>query len=220
MKKIARVLAWFLFVSAFLLAGCATPLPKGETTPKLYGTAGNDLAVAVIEARQAVVSGSRTPQYEGFARSGFGIPTTVNRPNRPANETFASQLAGMVKDGFAQEGIKVTVVETPLSAPFDETLGRMARGGARRSVAIRMDQCSWEFGMSIGSNITWDYDFSVAVAGPDGKQLQSKRFNDREVGKPGDYGGDYTIFDQFSIRYRKLFEKMLSDPAIRQALQN
>src|SRR4051812_45333634 len=110
-----RRFAFLAFVAMMtLLAGCATPVPltKEEATPKLYATS-DSVALAVIEARPYVLSGNKKPQYEGLIRGGYGIPTTVYR-TRPEGERFVDQFANMVRDGFVQQGVKVSVVPMPL----------------------------------------------------------------------------------------------------------
>lgn len=201
-----------------LLAGCAAQVPKEEITPKLYASADNNLALTVIEARPYVLSGEKTPQYEGLIRGSFGIPRTVYRPNRPEGERFVDQFAGMVRDGLAQQGVKVSLVPMPVGASHADALAALAKTGAPRYVVIHVDDCNWEFGAASFGTSTWKYDFDVVVAGPGGFQPRNKRFTSVDASRLPN--GSYTIFDNYSIFYRRAIETMFNDPTIRQALQN
>jgi hypothetical protein len=205
----------FLLV-ALLLGGCATPVDKSEITPKLYSNADKNIALAVIEARPYVVTGNKTPKFEGIVRGGFGVPLSVDRPNRPAEERFVDYLAGMIKDGMAQAGAKVTVLAVPVNASLEDTLAKMAPSGASRYVVLRVLESNWDMG-GISGMLAYKYDFSLFVAGPGGFQTQGKNLAANEANKASD---KYNVFDMHSVRYREILETLFADPAIRSALLN
>ena len=215
-KKLFRSL--FLvssLLAVLLLGGCATPVDKSEITPKLYSNADKNIALAVIEARPYVITGNKTPKFEGIVRGGFGVPLTVDRPNRPAEERFVDYLAGMIKDGMEQAGAKVTVLAVPVNASLEDTLAKMAPTGASRYVVLRVVESNWDMG-GISGMLAYKYDFSLFVAGP-GKQTQGKTLAANEANKASD---KYNVFDMHSVRYREILETMFADPAIKSALQN
>jgi hypothetical protein len=219
MDKVRRLAFFYCFLAIVaLIAGCAAPMPKSEATPKLYASVDNSVALAVIEARPYVLDGTKTPEYEGFLRGAFGIPNTVYRPNRPEGERFVDQLAGLVRDGLAQEGVKVAVLPMPLGASVEETLVKLSQTDARRYLVIHVADCNWEFGLH-GMTSTWKYNFGVTVAGPAGFQTRNKRFTDVDTSKLPK-ADSYNVFDNYSIHYRRVIESMFDDPQIRQALQN
>lgn len=218
MGKVRRLALFYSFLATVaLLAGCATPVPKSEITPKLYGSLDNRVALAVLEHRPYVLSGNKEPTYEGLIRGGFGTVHTVYRPNRPEGERFVDQIANLVRDGLAQEGVQVSVVGMPLGASVEDALAKLGQTSARRYIVIDIAECNWEFGMALMTSI-WKYDFDVSVAGPAGFKTQSKRFSDVDTAKLPN--GSYTVFDNYSIHYRRVIESMFNDPQIRQALQN
>lgn len=194
----------FFLLAALFLGGCATPVDKSEITPKLYSNAGKNIALAVIEARPYVVTGNKTPKFEGIVRGGFGIPVAVDRPGRPAEERFVDYLAGMIKDGMEQAGAKVTVLAVPVNASLEDTLARMAPTGAGRYVVLRLLESNWDAG-GLSGMLSYKYDFALFVAGPGGFQTQRKNF---------------AANDMHSVRYREILETMFADPVIRGALLN
>ena len=200
-------------LAALFLGGCATPVDKSEITPKLYSNADKNIALAVIEARPYVITGNKTPKFEGIVRGGFGIPVAVDRPNRPADERFVDYLAGMIKDGMEQAGAKVTLLTVPVNAPLEDTLAKMGPTGASRYVVLRVVESNWDMG-GISGMLAYKYDFSLFVAGP-GRQTQGKTLAANEANKASD---KYNVFDMHSVRYREILEQMFADPAIRSAL--
>jgi hypothetical protein len=94
---------------AGLIAGCTVPATKQELTPEFSGTLPRQLGVSVIDKRPYVVSGDKDAKFEGLSRSAAGIPWTIDRPDRPEEETFADYLADMLKDTFKQAGSGVAV---------------------------------------------------------------------------------------------------------------
>jgi len=218
MGKARRLALFYCFLATVIvLAGCATPAPKSEITPKLYGSVDNNVALAVLEHRPYVLSGNKEPTYEGLVRGGFGEVHTVYRPNRPEGERFVDQIASLVRDGLTQEGVKVSVVGMPLGASLEDALAKLGQTGARRYIVIDIAECNWEWGMALMTS-TWKYDLDVSVAGPAGFNTRSKRFSDVDTSKLPN--GSYTVFDNYSLHYRRVIESIFNDPLIRQALQN
>jgi hypothetical protein len=205
-----------LLLAAFFLGGCATPVDRSEITPKLYTSPEKSVAVSVIEARPYVLAGTKTPKYEGVVRGGFGIPMTLDRPNRPAGERFVDMIAGMVKDGLTDAGNNVDVVAMPNGATVDDALKKMSATSARRYVVIQVLESNWDAG-GLSGNFAYKYDFNLYVARPGALQPQGKSFNAQEANKASD---KYNVFDMHSVRYREIIETMFADPVVRQALQN
>jgi hypothetical protein len=199
-----------------LLSGCATPIEKSEITPKLYASAEKTVALSVLEARPYVLTGGKTAKFEGIVRGGFGIPVTVDRPNRPAEERFVDLLAGMVKDGLTEAGVNVNVVAMPTGASLDDALKKMSETSARRYIVIRVVESTWDAG-GLSGNLSYKYDFTIFVGRPGATQPQGKTFAASEANKASD---KYNVFDMHSVRYKEIIESMFADPQIRQALQN
>lgn len=219
MGKVRRLAFFYCFLATVtLLAGCAAQMPKSEATPKLYASVDNSVALAVLEHRPYVLSANKEPAYEGLVRGAFGEVHTIYRPNRPEGERFIDQIANVVRDGLAQEGVKVSVVGMPLGASLEDALAKLGQTDARRYIVIDIAECNWEWGMALMTS-TWKYDFGVTVAGPAGFQTRNKRFTDVDTSKLPK-PESYNVFDNYSIHYRRVIESMFNDPSIRQALQN
>lgn len=212
----ARLTIFPILVAALLSGGCATPVAKSEITPKLYGSAGKSVALSVIEARPYVVTGSKTPKFEGVIRGGFGIPHTFNRPNRPESERFVDLLAGMVKDGLTEAGVTVTVVSQPVGISLDDALKKMSETNAARYIVIRVAESNWDVG-GFSGNFAYKYDFGVFVARPGSPERQGKNFSANEANAASE---KYNVWDMHSVRYRQIIESMFADPVIRAALQD
>ena len=199
-----------------MLGGCATPIERSEATPKLYSIPENSIALAVLEARPYVVSGNKTPKFEGIVRGGFGIPHTLDRPNRPAEERFVDLLAGLVKDGLSDAGAKVEIIAMPVGASLQATLKQMSEGNAPRYVVIQVLESNWDAG-GISGNFLYKYDFGIYVGRPGNAQPAGKQFLASESNKASE---KYNVFDMHSVRYKQIIESMFADPVIRKALQN
>jgi hypothetical protein len=211
-----RTVALPFLVAVSLVGGCATPVEKSEVTPKLYSSAEKYVALSVIEARPYVVTGVRTPKFEGVFRGPFGIPHALNRPNRPASERFVDLLAGMVKEGLAEAGVNVTVVPMPVAASLEDAWKSMSQTSAARYIVIRVLESNWDAG-GISGNFSYKYDFGVFIAGPGGSKQQGKHFSAQEANPAS---SKYNIWDMHSVRYRQIIESMFSDPLVRAALQD
>ena len=195
------------------LGGCATPIEKSETTPRLYAVPEPNIALAVIEARPYVLAGSKQPWFEGHVRGVFGIPHAIRRPKRPENERFVDYFAELVKEGLAQSGMNPTVVAVPNGASLDDAQKKLSASNAGRYVVIRVVESNWDLG-SVNLN-SYKYHFDMNVARPGGS-WSGKIFSANEANKPSD---KYNVFDMHTLRYRNVIETMFNDPAIRQALQ-
>jgi hypothetical protein len=212
-----RWAAGFFFpMIAAVLGGCATPIERNDATPKLYASPEKSIALTVLEARPYVVSGNKTPKFEGIVRGGFGIPHTIDRSNRPADERFVDLLAGIVKDGLTDAGVKVDVIAMPVGASLQGTLKKMAEGSAPRYVVIQVLESNWDAG-GISGNFLYKYDFGVYVGRRGGDRPAGKQFFANESNRASD---KYNVFDMHSVRYKEIIESMFADPVIRKALQN
>ena len=212
-KSLPGVIA--LVLAAFLAGGCATPIDKGDATPKLARGAEANVAVSVIEARPYVLAGDKTPKFEGIFRGAFGIPHTIDRPNRPADDRFVDYLAEMLKDGLAGAGHGVSVVKLPVNASLDSAWTKLAETGAGRFIVIRVLESNWDAG-GISGNFVYKYEFDLRVATRAGPAWQGKSFVAREVNPASD---KYNVFDMHTVRYKAIMETMFADPEVRQLLQ-
>ena len=208
--------SFFVLIAAAVLGGCATPIERSESTPKLYSIPEKSIALAVLEARPYVVSGNKTPKFEGIVRGGFGIPHTFDRPNRPAEERFVDLLAGLVKDGLTDAGTKVEIIAVPVGASLHATLKQMSEGNAPRYVVIQVLESNWDAG-GISGNFRYKYDFGIYVGGRGTPQFAEKQFLANGSNKASD---KYIVFDMHSVRYKQIIESMFADPVIRKALEN
>jgi hypothetical protein len=204
-----------LVVAVSLAGGCATPIEKGDATPKLARGAEAKVAVSVIEARTYVLSGEKTTKFEGIFRGAFGIPHSINRPNRPADERFVDYLAEMLKDGLAGAGHDATVVKLPENASLDSAWTKLAETGAGQFIVIRVLESNWDAG-GISGNFVYKYEFDLRLAGRGGPAWRGKTFVAREVNPAS---GTYNVFDMHTVRYKAIMESMFADPEIRSLLQ-
>jgi hypothetical protein len=201
---------------AAVLGGCATPIERSDATPKLYSTPVKSIALAVLEARPYVVSGNKTPKFEGIVRGGFGIPHTLDRPKRPAEERFVDLFAGLVKDGLTDAGTKVDIIAMPVGASVEAALMRMSEGDAARHVVIQVLESNWDAG-GLSGNFLYKYDFGIYVRRRGAAQPTGKHFIATESNPASD---KYNVFDMHSVRYKQIIESMFADPLIRKALED
>jgi hypothetical protein len=171
-----------------------------------------EIGLTVIENRRYVLGGEKNEKYEGLIRGGFGIPVTIDRPDRPAEERFVDLLSAMIKDGLSDAGAGVTVTSMPRGSSVADAVKKMAAAKPGRYVVMVVNDSNWDAG---GLNFRYVYDFVVYVTSPSGETIGVKRFTGTQANAPSD---KHNVFDMHSVIYRQLIESMFSEPVIRNAL--
>lgn len=211
MGAIRRAALLCLCASVVLLTGCATPATKREITPSVAKGGVKEIVLAVADRRAYVLSKEKTEKFEGLLRGGFGIPLTVDRPNRPADDRFVDLLAQVIRDGFAEAGAKVVVVKVPIGTSIDDAFKKMSEQKGERYLLILVTDSRWDVFMTYH----YDFGFDLIVRGPDGKTLTTRNFTGRVTGNASD---KYNLWDMVSILYKEQLEKAFADPSVRKAL--
>jgi len=211
MGAIKHVALLCLCVSFVLLAGCATPATKGEVTPSIAKGGAKEIVLSFADRRPYVLSKEKTEKFEGILRGGFGIPYTLDRPNRPASDRFVDLLAEVTRDGFAEAGAKVVVVKVPIGTSIDDAFKKMSSEKGERYLLILVTDSRWDVFMTYH----YDFGFDMIVRDPEGKTLTTRNFGGRVTGNASD---KYNLWDMVSVLYKEQLEKALADPSVKQAL--
>jgi hypothetical protein len=213
MGAIRRISLLCAVLSAVLLAGCATPATKGEITPSIAKGGAKEVVLSIVDRRPYILSKEKSEKFEGLMRGGFGIPYTLDRPNRPADDRFVDLLADVIKDGFAEIGTKVVVVKVPIGTSIDDAFKMMSERKGERYLLILVTDSRWD----VMFTYHYDFGFDMIVRDPDDKTLTTRNFPGRVTGNASD---KFTLWDMVSVIYKEQLEKAFADPTLRTALSN
>lgn len=229
MGAIRRLAIPCVCLVAVLLAGCATPATKADTTPRIEPGGASEIVLAVVDRRSIVALGRQTAKFEGqiTTRSGsYRNPNTYDRPNRPADDRFVDLLAEVTQEGFAQSGTKVSIVKLPTGTSSEDAMKKMAEHKGERYLLIVVVSSKFEFLINAAvlqrlttagpqDQLLYDYAFDVRVAGKDGTTLVSKEFSGRATRDPSE---KYSLWDMASLLYKEQLDKVFADPSVKKAL--
>lgn len=206
-------LAFFVTLLIILaLYGCASPATRDQITPDFYSLENKSVSLAVIENRHYVLAGDKNEKFEGIIRGGFGIPITVDRPKRPADERFVDFLADLIKEGFYDVGIEVKVIKADKGSSVEDVIAQIPEPKLNKSIIVVMNESKWDAG---GFAFRYQYGFDLYIFDLDGKVIEHKRFTDDQANAPSK---NHTVWDMHTIIYREALEQMFKDTSIKNAL--
>jgi hypothetical protein len=170
------------------------------------------VAVGVLDQRDYVLDGSKTPAFVGLSRGGFGNPFDVTTASdKPLAEDFRDTIV----DVFRRNGIVVR--ELALAASRDEATARTAllKIGQERVLLVALRE--WK--SDTYTNTTLQYNVEMTVYDVGGKMLASKRIQGND-----NLGGDALnppghARQAVPVAYRKKIDELLNSADIRSALQ-
>ncbi len=167
-------------VSVSMLAACAAgqvapvAVPSGFT---LHVPGEGEIAIAVRDQREDVLSGHRKESLYGHQRSLYGIPYPVNTAS---GHPFASDLANQVASALRAGGATVKVVPASAFKPEDRTIDALVATGASRLLLFTIKE--WDADRY--STITLHYDISLDVFGHDGHKITESAVKGEDDLKP------------------------------------
>jgi hypothetical protein len=170
------------------------------------------VAVGVLDQRDYVLDGSKTPAFVGISRGGFGNPFDVTTASeRPLAEDFRDTIVEV----FKRNGINVR--EVALAPSRDERTAREAlrKVGQERSLLVALRE--WK--SDTFTNTALQYNVEISVYDLAGKVLASKRIQGND-----NLGGDALnpprhAREAVPVAYRKKIDELLNSADIRSALQ-
>ena len=202
----------FCLLVTVLLVSCATPATRSDLTPTFSGLTSSHITIGVVDSRPYVISGNKEPWFEGIVRGGFGIPYTINRPERPPNETFADRIAKMLERTFTDAGSQVTVVRLARGSTQPAARGKLKPQTKDVALLIRIHDSKFDAG---GFQFDYPYHFQLSVLDPEGNTLAQASVQGRDANTPS---GKYNVWDMYGVVYRDKFEQLLVKPEIQLAI--
>lgn len=119
------------------------------------------ISVVVVDARESVISGKKTPQYVGALRTSFGIPISMTTAtNRP----LAEDLAAAISSGFNNAGNEAKVVSAGTTQP------KQATAAGEKLLLVTLKEWASD---SYGSSVGIQYKLSAEVLDQFGQTIAS-----------------------------------------------
>lgn len=196
-----------------LLAACATPIPRSQTIPVYPVKPAGTTAVAVVDYRSFILSGNKEEWFEGIYRGAFGIPGSMPRNDEFERKPFTLYLATKLKESIENVGGKATIVTIPKGTSLADATAAVANAGADAGLLVMMYQSRYDTGPI---DPEYSYYFDVVVLNRQGKTLVRKAFDGFE--KDLEAPNIRTVFDWISVVYKRIFDKILNDVEIKDAL--
>jgi len=210
--------------SLFLMSFCLLLLAQGcavgnkynfaDTRADLQVASGGQstVAVATLDQRQDILSGTCPPTYVGMQRAGFGNPWRVNTIS---DLPLAEDMTKAVSESLAKKGFKPAPVIVVHTLSEQQAKQALAATQAERSILILMKKWESDTYMNIGL----DYDLRLMILGSNQTVLaETSAAENRTI--PGSFWDPPSAAkEQIPIAFKQALEKLLNDPKIVAALK-
>jgi len=172
----------------------------------------SNVAVATLDQRQDILSGTCLPTYVGMQRAGLGNPWRVNTVS---DLPLAEDMTKAVSESLAKKGFKPTPVIVVHALSEQETKQALAAKQAERSILILIKKWESDTYMNIGL----DYDLRLMILGSNQTVLaETSAAENRTI--PGSFWDPPSAAkEQIPIAFKQALEKLLNDPKIVAALK-
>jgi hypothetical protein len=188
--------------------GCVSPLTVEESSPNISIDQNvESVSIAVLDQRPYVLDGDKTPDFEGIIRSSLGIPfshTTITK------EPMATYLGNRIESGIKQKGIDVEQHKTDTATQFSDLMSKL-KADNKPSILVVLNE--WKYDFHAFSDSSW-YDVDVTVTDRSGSKIITKNY----VGED-DIPDSGAIMNEMMLIYKSRFEKIFSDPELRNVIE-
>ena len=197
------------FLSLVFLGGCAAG-NRYDYSPSiaLPIRGGGDLGLAVVDNRQYVLSGKKTPDFVGLQRGGFGNPFNVTTKS---GQALADDMTESLKNALGTVGFDVRNVY--FSSPDGAVIAEAIRESRLpRTVVLRVDEWKTDAMM----NLRLVYDLTLTVFDSKGESIASAQDKGDETlsGSGFQSGNSANAASAFERKVGRIF----NDGAIKMAL--
>ncbi|ATZ74081.1 hypothetical protein CWC33_10445 [Idiomarina sp. X4] len=204
MFKFGKLIA--LAIASFYLSGCASIMTAEQAAPAVNTP--NELesvSIAVVDKREYVLSGDKSPNFEGLSRSNFGIPySQYTYTGQPMSEYLTERLVA----GFMKKGVDAEAYPTSYSMSLSSIKNALAKK-EQPSIIIALNE--WKYDYHAFSDNSW-YDVDVVVLDKNGEEKIKRSFKgENDVGSG-------LISNEMQTIYKQRFESIFLDDAIQKAL--
>lgn len=196
------------------ISGCAVGNKHqyAEAVPAIKVQAARSLSVGVLDKRASTTNKTKTEDFVGIQRGGFGNPFDVTTAS---GKPLATDMATAVTSGLRQDGANAR--EVPLASALHETdaMRQIATAGSERGVLLTLNE--WK--ADTMTNTALHYDVRLSVLDPSGKLLSTREMKGRD-----DLGGNFINPPEHAknavpAAFRARMEALFAAPEIGAALR-
>jgi hypothetical protein len=176
------------------------------------GAGQSSIAVATLDQRPDILSGTCPPTYVGVQRAGFGNPWRVNTVS---DLPLAEDVTKAVSESLAKKGFKPTPVIVAYTLSEQQAKQALAAKQAERSILIVINKWESDTYMNIGLN----YDLGLIVLGSNQTMLAETSAAENKTISGSFWDPPSAAKEQIPIAFKQALEKLLNDPKIIAALK-
>jgi hypothetical protein len=165
-----------LFVAGLTASGCAVKnqYAYDQAKPELIASGTQSVAVATLDQRPYVVAGSKTPDFVGLQRGGFGNPFSVTTASGNA---MADDLTTAIVSALDVQGFTVQSIATTAGNASEDTVQQLVATGAGKLVLLTMNELKSDTLV----NVRYAYDMTLQVFDANGTKLAQTRAHGEET---------------------------------------
>jgi len=205
---------FLVLLAAAIAGGCAVGVkhPYQDVTPELKYKVPGTVAVAVQDQRPYVVTGTKTEDFVGVQRGGYGNPfDVVTESGRPLAQEVQNSIAG----ALTRAGAKVVRVEAKPTTPQVEVRKQLVATGANKSVLVTLRD--WRVDSYV--NVNLDHDVTLVVLGPGGQVLAMRELKGADRIGSSALNPVAASIEAVRPAYQRKLEDLLATPAVANALR-
>lgn len=211
MLKVLLAMAMGLMVSACVVG---QKYDFQSQTLNLDAVTEKQVALGVQDQRPYVLSGDKSPEFVGLARSGVGIPYGIHtRSGHPLSDDFATAISS----GLESKKIKVTIVTIPYKDSRDQAIKLLQDVKAPRSLLVTI--VDWKTEMYV--NASADVGLIADVYDSSGALLATNTVRDRQAISNAfvTFTPESDMAPKVKALAQESLAKLLNDPKIVDALK-
>ena len=165
------------------------------------------VAVATLDQRQDILSGTCPPTYVGMQRAGFGNPWRVNTVS---DLPLAEDMTKAVSESLIKKGFKPTPVIVAHTLSEQQAREALAAKQTERSILILIKKWESDTYMNIGL----DYDLRLMVLGSNQTMLAETSTAENKTISGSFWDPPSAAKEQIPIAFKQALEKLLNDPKV------
>jgi len=211
MKTVHKSCLLVFFALGFLAQGCAVGnkynFSDARADLQVSSTSQSSVAVAALDQRQDILSGTCPPTYVGVQRAGFGNPWRVNTQS---GLPLAEDVTNAVSASLAKKGFRATPVLVAYNLSEQQAKEALMAKQTDRSIFIVIRKWESDTYMNIGL----DYDLSLMVLGANQAVLAETSAAENKTITGSFWDPPAAAKEQIPIAFKQTLEKLLNDPKI------
>ncbi len=175
MKQTIWPISFSCILMAAILSGCAVKntYPFANVRANLTATGNKNVAVLVVDRRDFIASGEKTPDFVGLQRGGYGNPFNVRTASkRPLSDAVAEAVSSSLR----AKGYLTTAIPTRANEPVADVIRKV--GAAAPDVGVVLEMKQWKSDTYV--DVILKYDLELRVISPSGEILAEQRIQTDE----------------------------------------